>query len=443
MNRSNLHPYQTRAVDFICEKRRCALFLDMGLGKTVSTLTAISDLTSACIIKRTLVIAPLRVANSVWKQEARKWEHLSHLRVNIATGTDKQRRKALNAPGDVYVINRENVVWLIQNSKGKWPFQAVVVDESSSFKSHAAKRFKALKKAIPFSKVVVLLTGTPSPNGLHDLYSQMFLVDGGAALGRGITEYRKRFFNVDYWGYTWTPKAGSHEKVQELIRPMVLSMRGEDYIQLPERIDIVERIEMPAKVKKQYDKFEKDLFMEIDPGIEIEALSAAVLANKLLQFANGAIYNEDRTWNELHTAKLDALQEIIEENSGENIIVAYNYKHDLARLQKRFPHGVLMDKGGRMVEEWQKGSVPLMFSHPASCGHGLNLQQGGSLIIWFGLNWGLEYDQQLNARLWRQGQTRPVRVVRIVCRGTIDERVLKVLGQKDAVQADLLAALKG
>jgi SNF2 family DNA or RNA helicase len=443
MNRSNLHAYQQRAIDFIIQKRRCALWLDMGLGKTVSTLTAISDLTDACIIKRTLVIAPLRVCNAVWRQEAEKWGHLSHLKVNVATGTDKARRKALNAPGDVYVINRENICWLVQNCKGKWPFDAVVVDESSSFKSHATKRFRALRKAVPHSKVVVLLTGTPSPNGLMDLWSQTCLVDNGKTLGRGITEYRKRFFTPDYWGYSWDPKPGSHEKIKSLLRPMVLSMRGEDYIELPDRIEIIEKVILPEKILRQYKDFEKKLFMEHD-GEEIEALSAAVLANKLLQFANGAIYTDDvGTWKGLHNAKMDVLAELIEENAGENIMVAYQYRHDLARLCNRFPEAVVMDKVGKTVEEWCAGKIKMLLVHPQSAGHGLNLQAGGSMLIWYGLTWSLEGYQQLVARLWRQGQERPVRVVHLVAEGTIDNRVLGVLRNKDAVQADLLRALRG
>jgi len=445
MNRSDLHAYQNRAIDFICEQKKCGLFLDMGLGKTVATLTAVSDLIDACIIKKVLVIAPLRVCNSVWKQETKKWTHLWHLRINIATGTAGARTKALNTPGDVYVINRENVTWLMDMCKGRWPFDAVIIDESSSFKSHASKRFRALKKVAPITQIMVLLTGTPSPNGLLDLWSQIFLIDQGKALGRGITAYRQRFFTPDYWGYSWEPKPGSHEAIQDLIKPRVLSMQAEDYIEVPDRIDLVERVEMPEKVKKDYDKFERNLYIQFEDA-EVEAVSAGVLANKLLQFANGTIYVDDDlllNWKGLHDAKLTALDEIIEENPGENILIAYNYRHDLARLRRQFPEAVVLDKNPKTIDRWNAGEIRLLLAHPGSCGHGLNLQSGGSMLIFFSLNWNLEYDKQICARLHRQGQTQPVRVVRIISAGTIDERVLSVLDQKDAVQNDLLRALRG
>ena len=521
MNRSNLHSYQERAIDFICEQRKCGLFLDMGLGKTVSALTAVSDLIDSCMIDKVLVIAPLRVCNSVWKQEGAKWEHLSHLKINVCTGSAQRRREALNAPGDVYVINKENVVWLIkEHLKGRWSFDTLIIDESSSFKSPSSKRFRILRKAAPLNQVVILLSGTPSPNGLLDLWSQMHLIDR-EILGRTITGYKQRFFNADYWGYTWTPKYDAPEKIQNLIKSRVLSMRAEDYIEVPERIDIVETVELPKNVKADYDEFARNLFLQFTTNniqseisaenskspkqgseisepptgdleiynkknklkktkspkqgsensksplenskspaeisaecpekIEIEAISAAVLANKLLQFANGAIYTDEeevsghrvREWKEIHKAKLDTLAEIIEENSGENIIVAYNYRHDLARLKMRFPDAKILDKNPATIDRWNEGNtIRLLLAHPGSCGHGLNLQSGGSMLIFFSLNWNLEYDKQIIARLHRQGQTKPVRVVRIIAAGTIDERVMMVLGQKDSVQSDLLEALR-
>jgi SNF2 family DNA or RNA helicase len=443
LTRSDLHPYQERSADFIRNKKKCALWLFMGAGKTVSTLTAVSDLIQSCMIERVLVIAPLRVCNSVWKQEGAKWDHLSHLRIEVATGPAWRRREALDTLADVWVINRENVVWLIKEYlKGAWRYDAVIIDESSAFKSAAAKRFKILRKATPLCQVVVLLTGTPSPNGIMDLWSQMYLIDSGESLGRTITGYRERFFVQDYMGYNWLPIDGSHGAVQKLIAPKVLSMQAEDYIDVPDRIDLIERVEMSADVKSDYDSFEDDLFLQFD-GVEIEALSAGVLAGKLLQFANGAIYiDEEHNWKELHTAKLDALADIIAENSGENILVAYNFNHDLARLHARFPDGVVLGTDPRTIESWNRGEISLMLAHPGSCGHGINLQAGGSMIVFFSLNWNLEYDQQIIARLHRQGQTRPVRVVRILSAGTIDERVLRVLGAKGAVQRDLLKALK-
>jgi len=419
------------------------LALDMGLGKTISTGTAISDLISACIIKRCLIVAPLRVCNTVWRQELGKWGQTQHLKVSVATGSAQARRKALNAKADVYVINRENLVWLIDQCKGRWPYDAVVIDESSSFKSVGTKRFRKFKKISQLPKVMVLLTGTPSPNSLLDLWSQCYIMDGGAALSRTMTGFKQRFFTPDYWGHTWTPKPGTPEKVHERIKPLVLSMSADDYLDVPDRIDLVERVELPKKILDEYKKFEKELFLDFK-DVEIEAMSAAVLANKLLQFSNGAIYDEERKWHQIHDKKLETLKEIVEENAGESILVAYNYKHDLARLKAWFPDAVEMDKTGSVIEQWNRGGeIQMLLTHPASCGHGLNLQRGGSLIVWFGLTWNLEYYQQMNARLHRQGQNKPVRVVHLVAGGTIDERVMAVLKHKDAVQADLLAALKG
>jgi SNF2 family DNA or RNA helicase len=444
MNRSDLHPYQHKAIEFIKAQRRCALFLDMGLGKTASTLTALADLLAAKEIKKALVIAPLRVANGVWVQEVKKWSHLSHLKINIATGTAQERREALRRKADIYVINRENIVWLLKLSKGKWPFDALVIDESSGFKSPSAKRFRAVKKVAPLNKVVVLLTGTPSPNGLMDLWAQLYLLDEGACLGRTITVYRQRFFDTDYWGFNWIPKPSANSRIHKLIsdRGLALSMQSDDYLQLPDRIDVIERVTLPHDIMMQYLDFKKTLFLEFQ-GAEIEAMSAAVLGNKLLQFANGAIYTGDSgNWAHIHDAKMDALEEIIEENAGENILISYTYRHDLARLQKRFPTARLLDAKGAIIDEWNKGKVPLLLAHPASCGHGINLQGGGAMLIWFGLSWNLEHDLQMNARLHRQGQKRPVRIVRIVTKGTIDERVLGVLDNKNRTQNDLLRALK-
>ena len=442
MNRSDLHAYQRKAINFICVRRKVMLALDMGLGKTTSTLTALCDLLDACIIKRILVIAPLRVATSVWRQEAEKWEHLSHLSISVATGTAKERTEAIKRKSNITVINRENVVWLIKLLKGKWPFDAVVVDESSAFKSPSAQRFRFLKKVIHQSDVIVLLTGTPSPQSLMDLWSQLFLIDRDV-LGRTVTGYRQRFFTPDFWGHSWTIKPGADKQIHTLIKPVVLSMQSKDYIELPDRIDIVERVTLPEKIMAQYKDFESNLFMEWGDN-EIEAVSAAVLANKMLQFSNGAIYvNEDREWTELHTEKLAVLSEIIDENPSENILVAYNFRHDLQRILKKFPKAVVLDKTPGVIERWNKGKIKLMLAHPASCGHGLNIQFGGSMIVWFGMTWNLENYLQMCARLHRQGQNKPVRVIHLVAGGTIDERVLGVLRRKDAVQNDLLKALKG
>ena len=441
--KSDMHAYQTKAVEFIKEKKRCAMFIFMGGGKTTTTLTAISDLQDQMNVHKVLVIAPLRVANSVWHAEAANWRHLAHLKVQVCTGTEKDRLTALHRTADVYTINRENVPWLVQLYGNKWPFDMVVIDESSSFKSAASQRFKALKKILPFTNYMVLLTGTPSPNGLLDLWSQIYLLDKGVSIGRTMTAYKQRFFEHDYMGYKYTPRPGADTLIHHAIQHMILSMKGEDYLELPERIDLTEYVDLPVRVKKQYDDFEKELLLELSSGEIVEALSAAVLANKLLQYANGAIYtDEHKNWVEIHSIKLDALADIIEQNEGENVLVAYNFKTDLERLQKRFPQAQQLDKDPNTIIRWNAGEIPLLLAHPASSSHGLNLQHGGCITVWFGLNWNLEYYKQFNARLYRQGQEKPVRIIHIVARDSVDERVVTALAAKDATQEDLLNALK-
>lgn len=443
LSRDDLHSYQRKAVDFILSEERCMLALEMGLGKSVSTLTAICDMLDGFTASKVLVIAPLRVANSVWAQETRLWEHLNHLRVSVCTGPEKARRAALSVDADVYVINRENVMWLAQNYGKNWPFDTVVIDESSSFKNSSSKRFKALRKMLPQIERMVLLTGTPSPNGLMDLWSQMYLIDYGERLGRTLTGYKQRFFEPDFMGYKFSLRSGADETIHRLVSDKVIHMSADDYLDLPDRIDIVQRVIMPASAMSDYKDFERTMLAELDDGETVEATTAAVLANKLLQWSNGAMYTDQNgNWSETHVAKLDALAEIIEDNPGENILVAYNYQSDLARLLKRFPQAKQLDKKQETIDAWNRGETPLLLAHPASAGHGLNLQKGGALCVWFGLNWSLEYYQQFNARLHRQGQDRPVRIAHIVCEGTIDERVLSVLRDKDAVQGNLLSALK-
>lgn len=437
---SDLHNYQHRAVDFIHSEKRCMLALDMGLGKTISTLTAISNLSDSFSIHSALIIAPLRVANSVWAKEAASWEHTKHLKVSVCIGSESQRNQALMKTADVYVINRENVEWLVKNQK-KWSFDCVVIDESDSFKNQASKRFKALRKILPDTQYMVLLTGTPVPNGLGDLWAQMYLIDFGERLGRTVSAFRDRFFDKDFFGHKYSLRPGAAAKIQTLVADKVLSMSAEDYLELPKRIDLIERVALPDL--GAYLDFEKSLFASFVDGEEIEAVNGAALAGKLLQWANGAAYtDEHKNFVDIHAAKLDALADIIDANAGENILVAYSYQHDLTRLQARFPEGVLLDKNPETVARWQRGEIKLMFAHPQSAGHGLNLQDGGCLSIWFGLCWSLGHYQQFNARLHRQGQTRPVRIVHIIAEGTIDERVIEVLSQKGAVQNNLLKSLK-
>ena len=441
--RENLHAYQRRAISFIKDRRRCGLFLEMGLGKSASALTAISDLLDEFSIHRVLIVAPLRVANSVWKQETAKWAHLKHLRVSVCTGPQKARLAALQADADVYVINRENLDWLVEAKGAKWPFDMVIIDESSSFKNSSTKRFKALRRVLPRTEYMVLLTGTPSPNGLLDIWSQMYLIDFGQALGRTMTSFKQRFFEPDFMGYKFTPREGSADKIHSLIAPSVIHMSAEDYLELPSRIDLIERVDLPSNSLTIYNDFEKTLLAELEDGEEVEAVTAAALANKLLQFANGCMYTDaNGSWSSIHTEKLDALAEIIEDNPNENLLVAYNYRFDLERLKARFPDAVVLDKAQETIDRWNKGKIKMLLAHPASAGHGLNLQSGGATIVWFGLTWSLEYYQQFNARLHRQGQTKPVKILHVVARKTIDERVLHVLSSKNATQQQLLTALK-
>ena len=441
--KSDMHEYQNTAVEFINDKKRCALFLDLGLGKTVSTLTAISDLQDEMCVHKTLVIAPLRVANSVWDTEAANWRHLTHLKVQVCTGTERARLTALHRTADVYTINRENVPWLVKLYGKKWPFDMVVVDELSNFKNSSSQRHKFLKKILPFTNYVIGLTATPASNGLLDLWAQIYLLDGGMALGRTMTSYKHRFFEADYMGYKYTPRLGADVLIHTAIQSMVLSMKASDYLELPDRIDLTEYVDLPPKIKDAYDEFEKNLLLELDNGDVVEAISAAVLANKLLQYSVGAIYtDEHKNWAEIHSVKLDALADIIEQNTGENILIAYNFKTDLERLQKQFPQAQVLDKDPNTIVKWNDGEIPLLLAHPMSAAMGLNLQHGGGIVVWFGLNWSLDLYQQFNGRVYRQGQTRPVRIIHIIARDTIDERLMKVLGEKDVTQAKLLDALK-
>ena len=440
LKRANLHSYQQRALAFIKDKRKCALFLDMGLGKSVIALTAASDMLDDFLINKVLVVAPLRVSNTVWKQEAKKWEHLKHLNISIATGSAKNRIQNLQTPADIHVINRENVDWLVRTQK--WQWDMIIIDESSSFKSMKSKRFKALRKVTKYLQSVILLTGTPSPNGIVDLWSQIYLIDQGIRIGRTMGNFRQRFLHpAGYMSYSWEPNKGADLEIQELIKDISMSMSSKDYLELPKRIDLKEYIEFPPDILEQYKELEKEFLLELDKG-EIEALSAATLANKLLQMCNGAVYDTEGVAHTIHDLKIQALKEIIEDNPNESFLVAYNYRSDHVRLSKSFPQGISLSKSGVEIQEWNKGNIKLMFAHPASAGHGLNLQKGGSSIIWFGLNWSLELYEQFNARLHRQGQEKPVKITHLIAKGGIDEKVMKALGSKAKTQRDLLEYLK-
>ncbi len=442
-SRNKLHAYQNKGVDFIKNINKCALWLDMGLGKTLTTLTAIADLSDSFDVYKTLIIAPLRVANTTWHTELQRWEHTKHLTYSICTGDKKQRLTALMKPADIYIINREQIAWLVDYYRDKWPFDCVVIDESSSFKSASSQRFKALRKVSHHIDRMIQLTGTPSPNGLLDVWSQVALLDNGQRLGRTMTQYKQRYFTSDYMGFKFVPSAGTEARIHEKLSDIILSMSADDYLELPKRINLYERIELPAPVIKAYKEFERELLIELGGGEDVSAPSAAVLANKLLQFANGALYlDETHRYQLMHEAKLDALEQILADNPNENVLIAYNYKFDLEQLQKRFPEAVVMSRSGGEVERWNNCEIKILLAHPASAGHGLNLQNGGSLLVWYGLTWSLELYQQFNARLHRQGQTKPVRILHLLAQDTIDTRVISVLKDKDITQGRLLAALK-
>lgn len=443
LKRSDLHYYQEKFVEFISKKEKCGLFIDMGLGKTATSLTAASDFLDDFFVTRVLVIAPLRVCNTVWKQEAEKWEHLKHLRIKICTasgsGAADKRKAALYSNADIHIINRENVRWLVENVKWRWDM--VIVDESSSFKSHKAGRFRALAKVLRHIRSMVLLTGTPTPKGLIDLWPQLFLIDQGERLGKNITMYRDRWFKTDWSGFKYIPLGHADTEIKELIKDVCVTMKATGNV---ERIDLYEYIDMPEEIKEQYKEFEKEFILTLSGnlGDDIEASTAAVLSGKLLQMCNGAVYDADGKVHQIHDLKIQAMKEMVEDNPGENFLVAYNYKSDLERLKKAFPKAKVLSKSGKEVDKWNEGKINMLLAHPASAGHGLNIQHGGSVIIWFGLNWSLELYQQFNARLHRQGQKNIVRVMHIVIKNGLDEKVLSALKSNAKTQDELIEYLK-
>ncbi|EGG92989.1 hypothetical protein IMCC1989_1942 [gamma proteobacterium IMCC1989] len=441
-SRDNLHGYQVNAVSFIKNTPSCALWVDMGLGKTVSTLTAVADLLDSFEVGRVLVIAPLRVALHTWPNEIVNWEHTKHLTYDVIHGNPKQRKAILNSQSDIHIINRELVTWLVKTLGKGWPYDMVVIDESSSFKSSKSQRFKALKKILPNVERMVELTGTPTSNGLLDIWSQVFLLDKGQRLGRTFTGFRDRYFMGDYRGYNFEPRPDTEEIIYSKLQDVCLTLSAEDYLTLPERIDNVIPLEMPTKARNQYEELEREFLLEMEQET-IEVLNAAALSNKLLQFSNGAIYTNDQGhWEAVHDLKLSALEEIIQEAAGQPVLVAYNYKSDLARIKEHFPQAECITDSEDSIDRWNAGKISLLLAHPASAGHGLNLQHGGNTIVWFGLNWSLELYQQFNARLHRQGQTKPVIIHHLVVNGSIDETVIEALKSKKTTQKALLNALK-
>ena len=434
------HDYQQKAIDFILTHNKAALFLDMGLGKTVISLTAVQSLLQCGKAKKVLVIAPKSVAESTWTQEADKWAHLDGLTVVAAVGDAKKRTKALSTPADIYIISRDNVCWLTENYE--WDYDTLIIDELSSFKNPQAKRFKALKKVRPKIKRVIGLTGTPSANGLMDLWAEMYLIDGGKRLCRTITGYRCRWFRPGasngHVVYNWIPQPKAQEEIQNAISDICLSMSAADYLTLPKCIYNTVCVNLTPTEKKTYIKMRNDHLIELQND-DISAANAAAVLNKLLQMANGRVYSDNGIF-ELHRHKLDALKDIID-TSDTPVLVFYNFKHDAEAIEKEIK-GVERLDGAQKIKDWNDGKIKVLLAHPASCGYGLNLQSGGRVIVWYGLTWSLEQYQQANARLYRQGQEKPVIIHHLITRGTVDEQVMLALQEKDTSQAALLSALK-
>jgi len=442
------HPYQDFATTHIIENPFSGLFLDMGLGKTVSTLTAIDQLINDYFeINKVLVIAPLRVAQDTWTTESKKWDHLKHLRLSVVLGSERERKEALQAKADIYVINRENVAWLVGYYQSAFPFDMVVIDELSSFKSAKAIRFKSLRMVRPKVRRVVGLTGTPAPNGLIDLWPQLFLLDQGVRLGKTITGYRERYFTPGKRNgavvFDYKLRAESEQLIYDKIGDICISMKAKDYLSLPERINRTIEINLPANIQKKYDEFERDQVLALEDSEDISAINAAALSTKLRQFANGAIYDDQKNWHEVHDIKLEALSEIVEAANGQPVLIFYSFIHDLERISKTLKsYKPRQLKSSEDIADWNAGKISVLLAHPASAGHGLNLQAGGNNIIWFGLNWSLELYQQANARLDRQGQIKPVIVHHLVVVDTIDTKVFSVLDGKAETQDALMQAVR-
>ena len=438
------HEYQKYATKFIEENDISALLLDMGLGKSVITLTAIRNLIIKGEVGRVLVIAPLRVARSTWPDEIAKWDHLNDLTYSVAVGTEKERLEALRKNVEIVIINRENVDWLVNKSGYRFNFDMIVIDELSSFKSYSAKRFKALLKVRPYVERIVGLTGTPSSNGLMDLWAEYRLLDFGERLGRYITRYRLKYFTPDkrsatvIFSYKLLP--GAEDEIYNAISDITISMKAKDYLKMPDLIINEVTVDLDLAERRTYETLRKEMVVQISEQEEIDAVNAASLSGKLLQMANGAVYDEDKRVLRIHDKKLDALEDLIEAANGKPVLIAYWYKHDLERIKERFKvREILNDQD---IRDWNNGKIDVAVIHPASAGHGLNLQQGGSTLIWFGLTWSLELYEQANARLYRQGQNETVVIHHIITKGTIDEDVMLALKRKEKMQSALIDAVK-
>lgn len=446
------HAYQQHCINRILAVKKIGLFLDMGLGKTVTTLTAVKELKyNRFQVRRVLIIAPKKVAEGTWSKEAAKWDHTRMLRVSPVLGSQAKRIKALNTPADLYIVNRENVVWLVDYYRNAWPFDMVVVDESSSFKNHSAKRFKALASMGDKIDRMVELTGTPSPNGLDDLWSQVYLLDGGERLGKRYTQFRERYFQPDKRGadgmvHSYEAKPGSEQSILDRISDICISMKAEDYLQLPDITYHEIPVELDAKSRKAYDELERMMVLQLpEDEADISVTSAAALSNKLLQLANGALYDEDHSVHEIHNCKIEAFIELIESLQGKPALVFYNYQHDRTRILEalgKMHLRVRELKTTQDEDDWNAGKIDVLLTHPASSAYGLNLQQGGNHVIWFGLTWNYELYTQANKRLHRQGQQEKVIIHHLITRGTRDEDVMQALQRKEDVQNWVMESLK-
>lgn len=448
------HDYQSYCIDYIKGHPVSALFLDMGLGKTVTTLTALRDLMlDELTVSKVLVIAPLRVARDTWPAEIQKWDHLADLDCSVIVGDLKTRTAALNTSALIYVVNRENVKWLVEyyEKNGlRWDFDCVVIDELSSFKNYQSQRFKYLRKIRPFVKRWIGLTGTPTSNGLMDLWAEIGILDGGERLGRFIGRFRDAYFKPGSMNpstgvvFSYIPRPGAEQQIYDRIADMTISMKAVDHLHMPECVYVNHEVNMSAPERKLYDQLKSDLIIPLEDG-DIDAANAASLSNKLLQMSNGAVYDENGETRVIHSRKLEALEDLIEAANGQPVLIAYWFKHDRTRIMEHLTAAgyVLRDlKESKDIQDWNTGSIPVALIHPASAGHGLNIQSGGHILIWFGLTWSLELYQQTNARLWRQGQEQTVTIHHIITKDTVDEDVLSALATKDVTQEKLIAAVK-
>lgn len=440
----NPHPYQTRAISFITEHPNCAYWAECGLGKSVVTLTALDRLMYEMVdVEKVLVVAPKSVAQNTWSGEASKWDHLNHLRMSLVLGPEKERLQALGTDADIYVINRENVTWLVDHYGKHWPFDCVVLDEASSFKNFQSKRWKALWKVRPYTNRIIELTGTPAPNGPMDLWAQVKLLDRGERLGRFIGQYRDAYFHPGARSgavvYNWLPNKGAKERITEKISDICLSMQASDYLEMPMIID--GGMTLTLDVLKTYKQFEKTCVMGLEDGTDIMAVTAVALTNKLLQFSSGAIYDDEHTWHEVSSTKIEALNDLLEQ-TDEPVLLFYNYQHEKERILSEHPEAVPFKGEPEILTRWNAGRIKLLLCHPASVAYGLNMQQGGHIIVWYSPTWNLELYQQANARLHRQGQQKPVIIYHLICRDTMDETVMEALHTKGNTQEVLMRKLK-